>query len=160
MRAPINKPILTIPPKPLPTPPVNFPGCGQDYVQQQAIEKLKNNFEFSGLDKDGNDQLNRDEFDAGRSPLAKAIDPGKFGRYDKDNDGYVSRDEYHAGKQAEPSIGHKPFTGKLELPKWESKKDIGDLGKGVLEAAKGVAGAKEIVDEVASGAKEAIKDIF
>lgn len=159
MRAPINKPILTIPPKPLPVPPVNFPGCGQDHVQQMAIEKLKNNLAFSGLDKDNNDQLNRDEFDAGRSPLAKAVDPGKFGRYDKDNDGYVSRDEYHAGKQSEPKIGHKPFTGKLDLPKWE-KKEIGDLGKGVLEAAKGVAGAKEIVGEVASGAKEAIKDIF
>jgi hypothetical protein len=122
------------------------------------LEKLKNNLEFSGLDKDNNDQLNRDEFDAGRSPLAKAVDPGKFGRYDKDNDGYVSRDEYHAGKQAEPKIGYKPLTGKLDLPKWE-KKEIG-VGKGVVEAAKGVAGAKEIVDEVASGAKEALKDIF
>jgi hypothetical protein len=156
MRAPINKPILTPIPKPLPVPPVNFPGCGQDHVQQMAIEKLKNNLEFSGKDQDGNDQLNRDEFDGASKYLFKH-DPTRFGRFDQDNDGYVSRDEYHAGKQAE-KIGHKPFTGKLDLPKWE-KKEIG-IGKGVLEAAKGVAGAKEIVDEVASGAKEALKDIF
>lgn len=117
MRAPIEKPTIKFPTKPLPTPIGCIPGSDAltQYVDAKAHAKLDTNH-------DG--QLNRDEFNAGLSPIEKIFDGGdaKFDRYDKDNNGYVSKDEYHAGKQADrnsslqlPPI-HMPPPNQAPLP--------------------------------------------
>jgi hypothetical protein len=142
-------------PKPLPKPPEGthtdcFPIPTKPPVLD--IDKLKDGIEFSGKDKDGNNNLNRDEFDAGRHPKEAILDPKKFDRYDRDNDGYVNREEYHAGKEGERF--NQVLRGKLDLPKWEGKKELKDLGQDVVKEV-----GQELKD-AGNAVKDAVKDIF
>lgn len=136
-------------PKPLPKPPEGTHDHTHCHPVPKPpvfdIDKLKDNIEFSGKDQDDNNQLNRDEFDAGRHPKEAFLDPKKFDRYDRDNDGYVNREEYHAGKEGERFS--QALRGKLDLPKWETKKDVvKDVGQELKDAGDAV--------------KDAVKDIF
>jgi hypothetical protein len=80
-------------------------GCYHDPFQPKPpafdVDKLKDNLEFSSKDKDDNQNLNRDEFDAGQGFAGRFGADERFDRYDSDNDGYVNREEFHAGKEAD-----------------------------------------------------------
>lgn len=139
------------PPRPLPKPPELGPKHTDCFPKPPKpefdVDMLKDNLEFSRKDADGNNNLNRDEFDAGRNKIENALDPKKFDRYDKDNDGYVDRKEYHAGKESERF--RQGLTGKLELPKWE--------GKNIIKVGEA---AKDAGDAVKDAVKNAVTDIF
>lgn len=132
-------------PKPLPKPPEgthDHTHCHPVPITPPVfdVDKIKDNIEFSGKDTDDNNNLNRDEFDAGRHPKEALLDPKKFDRYDRDNDGYVNREEYHAGKEGERF--NQVLRGKLDLPKWEAKKELGqelkDAGNAVKDAVQDI----------------------
>jgi hypothetical protein len=105
MRAPIEKPTIKFPTKPL-------PNLGEQLM------KAVDNAQHAKLDTNHDGQLNRDEFDAGNSPIVNALGGDqKFDRYDKDNDGYVSKDEYHTGKTADrASTMHLPHFPIIKQP--------------------------------------------
>jgi hypothetical protein len=78
-------------------------GCFPDPFPHggDRLDALRDNLEFSSKDKDDNQNLNRDEFDAGQGFAGRIGADERFDRYDSDNDGYVNREEFHAGKEAD-----------------------------------------------------------
>ena len=147
--AKIDRPMPKIPTKPLPKPPEGPTDCFPTKPEPPKIDldKLKDNLAFSVKDQNDDGSLDKAEFDAGRNKLEAKLDPNKFDRYDGNKDGKIDREEYHAGKEKERF--KESIRGKLDLPKWDAKKDW-DLGDQV----------KHVGEKVTDIAKEAIDDIF
>lgn len=78
-------------------------GCYPDPFPHggDRLNAIRDGIEFSQKDTDDNQNLNRDEFDAGQGFAGRIGADARFDRYDSDNDGYINREEYRAGKETD-----------------------------------------------------------